>query len=122
MSATDFLGTYAEGWTKGDVETLLRAAAPSFHFDTPGAAPMQKVEFAAYLAGMRESVAAARGGEIGETFVELTEVVTKVEGDRLTAWGWWAIPGTGMEGAGLIKVGPDGVESERITYYAPPAK
>jgi hypothetical protein len=49
--------------------------------------------------------------------MELSEGVSHEKEDGLTAWCWWAIPGTEMEGSRLIKVGPEGVRSERITYY-----
>jgi hypothetical protein len=35
----------------------------------------------------------------------------------LTAWCWWKILGTDIQGSGLIKVGAEGILSERITYY-----
>ena len=37
----------------------------------------------------------------------------------LTAWVWWSIPNTSIQGAGLIKVGDHGVVSERLAYYTP---
>jgi hypothetical protein len=117
MNAGDFLGRYAEGWTKGDAETILSAASESFTFDDPNAGVIARENFAEYLAGLREVVAAARGGEVGETLMELTEVLTQETDGVLSASCWWAIPGTDMQGGGLIKVGSDGVDSERLTYY-----
>jgi len=35
----------------------------------------------------------------------------------LTVWLWWAVPGTALEGAGLIKIAAAGVVSERLTYF-----
>ena len=49
--------------------------------------------------------------------MELTEVTTNEDGGLLTAWCWWSIPGTALQGAGLIKVGDDGVRSEKLAYY-----
>jgi hypothetical protein len=34
----------------------------------------------------------------------------------------FGVPGTSMAGAGLIKLGDDGIRSEVITFYAPPAE
>jgi hypothetical protein len=48
----------------------------------------------------------------------LTEVVTHEEEGVLTAWCWWAIPGTSIKGSGLIKINAQGVRSEVITYYS----
>ena len=49
--------------------------------------------------------------------MRIGEVMTQDEGDLLTVWLWWAVPGTGLEGAGLIKIAPRGVVSERLTYF-----
>ena len=117
MNAGDYLGRYAEGWTKGDAEIILSAASESFTFDDPNAGTISRENFTEYLAGLREVVAAARGGEVAESFMELTEVLTQETDGVLSASCWWAIPGTDIQGGGLIKVGGDGVESERIAYY-----
>jgi hypothetical protein len=37
MSAADHLGTYAEGWTKGDADTILKAVSDDYTFDDPNA-------------------------------------------------------------------------------------
>jgi hypothetical protein len=117
MNAGDYLGRYAEGWTKGDAEIILSAASETFTFDDPNAGVITRENFTEYLAGLREVVAAARGGEVGETFMELTEVLTAEADGVLSASCWYAIPGTDIQGGGLIKVGSNGVDSERITYY-----
>ncbi len=117
MGAADYLGTYAEGWTNGDAGTILRAASDSFVFDDPNAEKIAKADFAEYLAGLKEIVASIRGSEYEGVFMELSEVLTKDDGDELTASCWFAIPGTDIQGSGLIKVGSDGVRSERIAYY-----
>jgi hypothetical protein len=117
MSASEHLGTYAEGWTKGDAELILKAAADNFTFNDPNAGVIPKSEFAAYLEGMKETVSSLRGGTLPEPFMELSEVVTKEEEGVLTAWCWWAVPGTQIKGSGLIKVESEGVQSEMIAYY-----
>ena len=117
MRAMDFLGTYAEGWSKGDSATILSAASDSFVFDDPNAARVGKLEFPTFFARLKETVAAIRGNGHDGPFMELSEVVTKQEGNVLTASCWWEIPGTDIRGSGLIKVANDGVLSERIAYY-----
>ena len=118
MSAADHLGTYAEGWTNGDSDTILKAVADDFTFDDPNAGKIAKIGFAEYLSGMKETVQSLRGGALPEPFIQLSEVVTQESEDVLTAWCWWAIPGAEIKGSGLIKVGAEGVRSEVITYYA----
>ncbi|HSS66041.1 MAG TPA: nuclear transport factor 2 family protein [Gammaproteobacteria bacterium] len=117
MGAADHLGVYAEGWTKGDAETILRAVTDDFTFDDPNAGTIPKSNLADYLSGMKETVRSLCGGSLPDPFMELSEVVTQEGGGVLTAWCWWAIPGTGIKGSGLIKVGSGGVRSEVITYY-----
>ncbi len=117
MSAAEHLGTYAEGWTKGDRDTILKAVSDDFTFDDPNAGRIAKGEFAEYLSGMKEIVRSLRGGNLPDPFMELSEVVTQENEGVLTAWCWWAVPGTEVKGSGLIKVGDDGVRSEVITYY-----
>ena len=118
MSAADQLGTYAAGWTNGDATMILSVASDSFYFDDPNGGKIAKADFAAYLASLKEAVASIRGGDYDGNFMDLSEVVTSEESGVLTAWCWWAIPGTDICGGGLIKVGNDGVASETITYYA----
>jgi hypothetical protein len=116
MSAADHLGTYAEGWTKGDADIILKAVSNDYTFDDPNVGKLGKSEFSAYLSGMKETVRSLRGGNLPDPFMAITEVVTQEEG-VLTAWCWWAVPGTEIKGSALIKVGAEGVRSEVITYY-----
>ena len=117
MNAGDYLGRYAEGWTKGDTEMILSATSESFTFDDPNAGTIARENFAEYLAGLRELIAAAGGAEVGESFIEISEVMTQEAGGVLAASCWWVYTGTDIQGSGLIKVGSDGVESERLAYY-----
>lgn len=117
MGRADHLGAYAAGWTNGDAAAILAAAGDGFVFDDPNAGPVAKGDFAAYFAQLKETVAALRGGAPQPNFMDLTEVVTNEEDGVLTAWCWWSIPGTDIQGSGLIKVREEGVVSERIAYY-----
>ena len=117
MSAADHLGTYAEGWTNGDADKIIGSLSDDYVLDDPNEGKVGKADFANYLAGMKEAVASMRGGDHAGSFMELTEVTTNEDGGLLTAWCWWSIPGTALQGAGLIKVGDDGVRSEKLAYY-----
>ena len=117
MSASDHLGRYAEGWTKGDAKLILKAAADNYTLDDPNAGVIPKNEFADHLEGMKETVISLRDGTLPDPFMELSEVLTEEKEGVLTAWCWWAVPGTEIKGSGLIKVGPEGVQSEMLTYY-----
>lgn len=117
MSAADHLGTYAEGWAYGNSDTILSATSEIFVFDDPNTGKATRSEFARAFADLKEAVATIRGADHEGPFMELSEVVTSDDGDELTASCWWEIPGTGLQGSGLIKVRNDGVVSERIAYY-----
>ena len=51
-------------------------------------------------------------------FEEITDVVVHEQDGELTAWGWWQT--ASAEGAGLVRVGPNGVRSEKTAYYSRP--
>jgi hypothetical protein len=117
MNATEHLGTYAEGWSKGDADTILKATAADFTFDDPNFGVVSRDTLSSYLGELKETVASLCGDRVPDTFMELSEVLTQEEEGILTAWCWWAIPGTEIKGSGLIKVDTTGVRSEVITYY-----
>ena len=116
MAAGDHLNRYAEGWTKGDSAIILESLDATFELDDPNFGLVPKATFAEYLAGFKSHVEGLRGSS-SSSLIELSEIVTESEGDNLTAWCWWVIPETPIQGSGLIKVGPNGVLSERLTFY-----
>ena len=117
MSAKDHLSKYADGWMKGDPEIILDSVSSDYILDDPNEGQITKQQVSTYMSQLKESVSSLRGTESETQFMELSEVVSHEEEDELTAWCWWAIPGTEISGSGLIKVGPEGVRSERLTYY-----
>ena len=117
MSAADYLGMYAEGWTKGDANTIVNTLSDGYVLDDPNAGKITKSGFSEYLVGMKESVRSVLDGDLPDPFLELSEVVTQENGGEITAWTWWTVPGTEIKGSGLIKVGAEGVRSEVLTYY-----
>jgi len=117
MSAKDHLSRYADGWMKGDLETILSSVSNDYVFADPNEGQITKEKLPTYMGQLKEVVSLLRGTESETQFMELSEIVTQEEEDRLTAWCWWEIPGTEIKGSGLIKVGPEGVRSERLTYY-----
>ena len=116
MNKSDYLSRYAEGWNKGDASIITESVDDSFQLDDPNAGSISKNGIPDYIAGLKQQAQGIRS-EATDVFMELTEVVTQEEGDVLTAWCWWSIAGTPIQGSGLIKVGDGGVISERLTYY-----
>lgn len=117
MSKAAHLAAYAEGWISGDADKLLSSLADTYVLDDPNHGRVAKSDMTTYLDGMKATVSELRGGKEEAQLLELSEVLTGEEGDQLTAWCWWAVPGTNIKGGGLIKVSDDGVVSERLTYY-----
>ncbi len=120
MSPNDHLGKYAEGWIKGDPDTVFSSLADEYVLDDPSVGKISKAGFHEYFNELKGMVTSMGGG--GDPFMELTEIVTSEEDGVLTAWAWWKILGTPLEGGGLIKVTDNGVISERLTNYAKPAE
>ena len=91
----------------------MGSLADTYQLDDPNTGTINKQGFADCLAGMRQVVEGIRG-KTDDPLLNLTEVVTQEEGGILTAWCSWAVPGTPIQGNGLIKVGDQGVISERL--------
>jgi len=116
VSKADHLNRYAEGWVTGDAGVIASALDDGYQLDDPNAGMISKAAFPEYHAAFKGQVESIRGVS-GDAWLDLSELVTQEEGDVLTAWAWWTVPGTPLEGSGLIKVGDGGVLSERLTFY-----
>lgn len=117
MSALEHLGKYAEGWSNGDADMVLRAVTNEYVLDDPNEGKISKSEFSNYLNGLKEAAKTLCNGNLPEPFMEITEVLTLEEDEVTTASCAWVVPGTDIRGAGLIKVNSSGVLSEVLTYY-----
>lgn len=117
LAAYGHLAAYSEGWINGDVETVLPALADDYLLDDPHFGRIAKEGMPAYFDELKAAVRDLRGGAAQAPLMRIGEVVTREDGGLLTAWLWWAVPGTALEGAGLIKIGPGGVVSEHLTYF-----
>ncbi len=111
----DHLGLYAKGWTEGDVDTILQSLADEYVMDDPNSGRITKAAFADYFNGFKAQMDNLR--DKSRPFLEVSELMTQEADGLLTAWVWWAVPGTPVQGSGLIKVGTHGVVSERLTFY-----
>lgn len=117
LAAYGHLAAYSEGWINGDVETVLPALADDYLLDDPHFGRIAKEGMPAYFDELKAAVRDLRSGAAQAPLMRIGEVVTREDGGLLTAWLWWAVPGTALEGAGLIKIGPGGVVSEHLTYF-----
>ena len=118
LAAYAHLAAYSEGWINGDVDTVMPVLAEDYWLDDPHFGRIAKDGMPAYFEDLKAAVHNLRGGAEAATVMRIGEVTTREEGGLLTVWLWWAVPGTALEGAGLIKIAPHGVVSERLTYFA----
>ena len=56
MTKQEYLGLYAEGWTKGDSAKILEAAAPGYQFGDPQQGAITKDKFVAYFENFKKQV------------------------------------------------------------------
>ncbi len=117
LAAYGHLAAYSEGWINGDVDTVVPSLAEEYLLDDPHFGRIAKAGMPAYFEQLNAAVRDLRGGAEVSPVMRIGEVVTRDEGDLLTVWLWWAVPGTALEGAGLIKIATAGVVSERLTYF-----
>ncbi len=117
MSKSDHLDAYFEAVKNGDGEALLGSMSDRYVLDDPNRGQISKAGFEPYFSQFKDTVATIRGGQSEAPLMEISEIVTSEDGSVLTAWCWWSVPGTDIQGGGLIKVGDDGVLSERLSYY-----
>ena len=115
MEKADYLGLYAKGWTEGDVDVVLQSLADEYIMDDPNSGRISKGNFSSYFTSFKNQVDPMR--DKNRPFMEVSEVLSQEAEGVLTAWVWWLVPGTPIQGGGLIKVGEQGVLSERLTFY-----
>lgn len=101
---------------EGDAAIIISSLDDGYTLDDHNAGKISKEAFSDYLAGFNQQVESLCGNS-GGPLIELTEIVTQEQEGILTAWAWWSVPGTEIQGAGLIKVGDTGVLSKRLTFY-----
>lgn len=117
LAAYGHLAAYSEGWINGDVDTVLPALADDYLLEDPHFGRIAKDGMPAYFERLNSAVRDLRGGAEDLPVMRIGEVMSQEDGELLTVWLWWAVPGTALEGAGLIKIAPAGVVSERLTYF-----
>lgn len=117
LAAYGHLAAYSEGWINGDVDTVLPALADDYLLEDPHFGRIAKDGMPAYFEQLKAAVRDLRGGAEDLPVMRIGEVTTREDGELLSVWLWWAVPGTALEGAGLIKIAPAGVVSERLTYF-----
>ncbi len=117
MTVQDHIANYAAGWTTGDIDKIVGAAAPNFVLDDPNAGKIGRDGLADYATGLKEAVAQLRNGAEYDKLMDMTDVVVRDTELPVTVWAWFTVPGTPLAGSAIMKFGNDGVVEERLTYY-----
>ena len=58
------------------------------------------------------------GEENAKPFLDYSDTVIKDDSLPVTVWCWWQARGTPLQGSAIIKIGEQGVLSERIAYFS----
>ena len=122
MKKNEYLNAYLNSWVGCDKDQLIKSLAESYEMDDPAAGHIPKPDMPGYMDSFKGAIEEMRGGDDSAPFIELSEKVVRDDADTMTAMIYWTVPGTPMEGGGWIKVGDDGVQSERLTSYTKPAE
>lgn len=117
MSIQDHIAAFAEGWTTGNLDRIMASLAPQFTLHDPNAGNIAKPDTPEYLDGFKSTVQDLRGEMADSLLMEMSDVVIKDDEIPASVWAWWIVPGTSLSGSALVKVGEDGVVSERIAYH-----
>jgi hypothetical protein len=120
MRREDFAELYTHGWADGDASAIMRALADDYVFDNPRVGNITKPQFEAYFEELQKMVEAHRTGSASDKFMTFEDQATADDGTTLTGWVWWRIPGTPLQGAGLVRTTDAGVVFHRSAYYAAP--
>jgi len=118
MTVQDHIATYAEGWTRGDVEKICAAAAPQMVLDDPNAGRIDRAGLRAYAEGLLTAVADLRNGETHDVLMSMSDVAIDDSKTPVTVWAWFNVPGTPIAGAAIMKFTDEGIVEERIAYQA----
>ena len=121
MSRAVLLKAYGRGWQAGDADAVLAVVAPDFVLEDPAIGTIPRNAFADYLKAFKIRIAALRpAGADERALMEFSEFAMAAGAGEDTAWAWWRVPSTSLEGGGLIKIGDTGIRLERLTYFATP--
>ena len=117
LAAYGHLAAYSEGWTNGDVDTVMPSLADDYLLDDPHFGRIAKDGMPGYFEDLKAAVRRLRSGVDRLPVMRIGEVTTREDGDAVTVWLWWSVPQTELEGSGLIKIAARGVVSERLAYF-----
>ena len=119
VSSAEHLQAYVDGLSDGDMEQTYGALDDSFVLYDPDCGEIPKADYKLYFTSLSMLVSRRGGDPAGKPFLEMNDLVFREEDEVLTAWARWRFPGTDMEGASLLRVGPTGLLSEQLFNKSP---
>ena len=108
---------YLEGWRIGDPSLSYSVTGEKFTYDDPNTGIIQKSEFIEFFEDFKQGVAELKGEAITSPFLNYYDTIIDRSGPIWTVWCWWHAAGSDFQGCALIKVGGEGILSEKISYY-----
>jgi len=117
MPARDHLECYLEGWRLGDGAHSWHALRPDFYYDDPNTGRITGKGFVQFVEDFKATAAALNGGVLPTPFLTYSNIVIDEQSSPGTAWSWWQVTGTELQGAALIRFDDAGILSERIAYF-----
>ena len=116
-SISDIIETYLAGWKLGDGELSLSATAEDFYYDDPNTGRIQRDDFVDFVNDFKSAAVEMGAEKDAKPFLDYCDTVIKDDEIPATVWCWWQARGTALQGSAVIKVGEEGVLSERIAYF-----
>ena len=116
MTVQDHIANYAAGWTTGDTNKIVAAAAPDLMLHDPNLGMIDRDKLTDYVENLKSAVAELRGGAPQDKLMDMTDVVIRDTEMPVTVWAWFTVPGTPLAGAAVMKFDDRGIFEERIAY------
>ncbi|WP_420587317.1 hypothetical protein [Ruegeria sp.] len=110
------MDSYLDGWRTGDAEKSLQATSEIFFYDDPATGRVTRENFIGFVEDFKAAGAELSGGRVPSPFLQYSDL-SICEGTPSTAWCWWCVTGTDLQGSALIRFDDRGILSERIAYF-----
>jgi predicted SnoaL-like aldol condensation-catalyzing enzyme len=118
MGRYTHLERFKEGWRRGEAAAIIGALADGYIYHNPREGQISKDGFADYFDRFTELVRQMGHRPDGD-LMNIDHAMMTDDGEVLTFWSWWEVPGTPFCGGSLIKVDDEGVFEHTTTIYAP---
>ncbi len=112
----DYLTAYCEGWSKGDSDMIRAAVVDDYIWADPAEGRVSKDGLGSFVSKFKEAIDRVRGGCTSTSYLTLSDLVIDRSQLTTTVWCCFAVPETSLQGMCQIRIGDNGVISERRAY------